>query len=57
MSKASSTPEQLADWLGRCTDAERLRFAARALDAFERASRCFEFDHEYLVEKLRPNVL
>jgi hypothetical protein len=43
MSKASSTPEQLADWLGRCTDAERLRFAARAL--------------EYLVEKLRPNVL
>lgn len=46
------TPEQLAAWLLACDDAERLETVTRALHDMETASRCFQADHDGIVEEV-----
>lgn len=50
------TPEQLANWLERCTREEREAFAERALDAYERAHRCFIENHQGQIRQLETKL-
>lgn len=53
---ALPTPEQAADWLGRCTPEERLRFATVTLRHEQRANDCLVADHEGEIDFLRREV-